>query len=1097
MKTKSQYKALSHLIPLFFASALLAQSQWSAHSDSNNAIIRLPFINQDSPAVAKDGANGAIITWVDKNNLDIYAQRIDEAGRIRWEAAGRPVALGDEEQKSPTVITDSKGNVFVAWLDRSNLFNDAEVRVQKFNSDGAPQWPSPENPKATVAHRGEHSAPLILLNETSEIITASYSTFGINDLILGQIIDAIDGTERFDFDQGTVNPNAKGRQPDQPPAVVSALNGGMIACWADARPKMGVVAIGLLGNGASWSRGETVVSDTVSTNTYPRTISDGSHGAIIAWIEPGSIVGNDLIKAARVDSSGKNVWGTNEVEINTTFGVKENLKIIPDGQNSAYIIWELSNITSDLYIQRLSNQDGSSWSRDTKISALTGKEPNAEITVNGEGTAIVAWQDNPNGDFDIFTQFISAAGNRLFSDPIATATANGDQQNPILVDDRHGGAVVVWQDFRAGDSDIYAQRVNVKGTLGEFRTIELTSPSGNETFEIGSSQIIRWTASEEITNVKIELSRDGGKNYAAIEEATANDGVYIFKVIGPPSDSSKIRISAVTTDFLVDVSEAFFTISAQEGPRLTHTPKTSGTAGEKIEINTNATDFSGVARVTLNYRKGGASTFVAAPMTQQTPGQFLGTIPANSVTERGLEYFIGSIDNIDISTITDTFHVSISFGPGVETTGTPSGSEQTSYRMISAPNTLDQPLADSIFAISGFGVYDTTSWRLFGYRDGKNVERDSMNALSFRFEKGRSYWVISSQSRTVDFGPGVSLRADTSTAINLSPGWNQIGQPFAFRVAWNAVTSSGDVSAPFLYEEQYMPAAALEPYGGYFVYNFENGDITLTIPPIESEAANQRLAKIAASDWQLQIKSVCENARDEFNFIGINEEASLTWDALDQPEPPPIGEYISVYFPKNNWQVYPNNYTTDYRDLLGEGQTWIFEVRTNIRDAEAQIFFEGLENLPADLDAILVDEKLKVTRNLRTDRSYAFPTGNSGTTKSLKLVVGKSGYVSGEAAEFTTLPTSYVLDQNFPNPFNPATSIRYGLPEASNVTIKVLDVLGREVTTLLAGETREAGYHVINWNGRDEGGSSVASGLYFYQIITDTFSKTRKMLLVK
>ena len=115
----------------------------------------------------------------------------------------------------------------------------------------------------------------------------------------------------------------------------------------------------------------------------------------------------------------------------------------------------------------------------------------------------------------------------------------------------------------------------------------------------------------------------------------------------------------------------------------------------------------------------------------------------------------------------------------------------------------------------------------------------------------------------------------------------------------------------------------------------------------------------------------------------------------------------------------------------------------------------------------------------------------------MKVIVGKSDYISNEISGSIFIPTAFELDQNFPNPFNPATSIRYGLPEAAKVTIKVFDLLGKEVVTLLSGEQRQAGYHVVSWGGHDKNGSPVSTGVYFYQIVSGKFSQTRKMLLVK
>lgn len=88
-------------------------------------------------------------------------------------------------------------------------------------------------------------------------------------------------------------------------------------------------------------------------------------------------------------------------------------------------------------------------------------------------------------------------------------------------------------------------------------------------------------------------------------------------------------------------------------------------------------------------------------------------------------------------------------------------------------------------------------------------------------------------------------------------------------------------------------------------------------------------------------------------------------------------------------------------------------------------------------------------------------------------------------------PESYELDQNYPNPFNPTTSIRFNLPMDSNVKLTVFNVLGQEVAELI-NENITAGYHSVNFDG-----SSLNSGIYFYQLETNDFTQIRKMMLVK
>ncbi len=98
-----------------------------------------------------------------------------------------------------------------------------------------------------------------------------------------------------------------------------------------------------------------------------------------------------------------------------------------------------------------------------------------------------------------------------------------------------------------------------------------------------------------------------------------------------------------------------------------------------------------------------------------------------------------------------------------------------------------------------------------------------------------------------------------------------------------------------------------------------------------------------------------------------------------------------------------------------------------------------------------------------------------------------TGVISGEGG----LPTHFVLEQNYPNPFNPVTIISYQLPQDSRVTLKVYDILGREVATL-ANERQDAGTHAVTFDG-----SRLSSGVYFYRLIAGTFSDVKKLMLVK
>jgi flagellar hook assembly protein FlgD len=100
------------------------------------------------------------------------------------------------------------------------------------------------------------------------------------------------------------------------------------------------------------------------------------------------------------------------------------------------------------------------------------------------------------------------------------------------------------------------------------------------------------------------------------------------------------------------------------------------------------------------------------------------------------------------------------------------------------------------------------------------------------------------------------------------------------------------------------------------------------------------------------------------------------------------------------------------------------------------------------------------------------------------------------------VPIGYALRQNYPNPFNPSTKISFEIPVSSTVTLRIFNMIGQEVKTLFHG-TLSAGSQELVWNGTDDAGRTLASGVYFYSLNAvpvaggKTFSEVRKMVLLK
>jgi flagellar hook assembly protein FlgD len=98
-----------------------------------------------------------------------------------------------------------------------------------------------------------------------------------------------------------------------------------------------------------------------------------------------------------------------------------------------------------------------------------------------------------------------------------------------------------------------------------------------------------------------------------------------------------------------------------------------------------------------------------------------------------------------------------------------------------------------------------------------------------------------------------------------------------------------------------------------------------------------------------------------------------------------------------------------------------------------------------------------------------------------------------------TNPTAYrtSLSQNYPNPFNPSTTIQFTVRSRTQVSLKVYNVAGQLVRTLLNDQRAPGSVHSVAWDGRNDAGQSVSSGVYFYKLVTNDLTQTKKMVLLK
>ncbi|RJP72298.1 MAG: T9SS C-terminal target domain-containing protein [Ignavibacteriales bacterium] len=180
----------------------------------------------------------------------------------------------------------------------------------------------------------------------------------------------------------------------------------------------------------------------------------------------------------------------------------------------------------------------------------------------------------------------------------------------------------------------------------------------------------------------------------------------------------------------------------------------------------------------------------------------------------------------------------------------------------------------------------------------------------------------------------------------------------------------------------------------------------------------------------------------------------------------------------------------NFRQLM-QGEGYYVEAKS-VETGKTKLFFTSAENSNGTLVPAELYFNLKSNDNTAGLISSSYSV--NGATSKQGPAYGSNTITGVDAAK--EIPVSFYVEQNYPNPFNPSTTIKYALPHTSYVTVKIYDILGRLVNTLVNSEM-PAGIHKVVWNGDDSKGAKVVSGPYFYQINSGSQIISKKMLLVK
>ena len=244
--------------------------------------------------------------------------------------------------------------------------------------------------------------------------------------------------------------------------------------------------------------------------------------------------------------------------------------------------------------------------------------------------------------------------------------------------------------------------------------------------------------------------------------------------------------------------------------------------------------------------------------------------------------------------------------------------------------------------------------------------------------------------------------------------------------------------------------------------------------------------------WELTLALSAGDAVERCTQIGVSPAAEDGLDRMDVRKPRSPGAIPQLLLRRTDWDPDFPVFGTDIRKGIDGAATWPVEL-AGATGREVLLGVEGLAQVPPEWNVYLIDVERARTQNLRAEPVYRMTPRTAAAQ--FKVVIGTPEAVQKELD--SVLPKEFALENNFPNPFNPSTTFPVSIPRLARVALTVYNVLGEEVRTVSAGSL-EAGRYWFTWDGRNNSGATVASGVYLTRLqVQGGEAFTRKMILMK
>lgn len=416
------------------------------------------------------------------NNLggDLLAQQVDLSGVVRWPNAQRIHAdLGRIRQGAATVAVDSGGNTVTAWYDGRH---GSSIYVQKVDVSGTKLWSSD---LYVAGGNGSVSAPGMAIDSNDNILI----TWSANNTIFVQKRDR-NGNRVWQHDLQL----ATGSSP-----VIGTSGNNIVVTWF---ANSGLHAQKLNANGTKlWvSAMQVNANPTATYRSHLDLAADLAGNIFVSWAERPTGTYDSIVYIQKLDGSGTRLWPT-DLKV-SAFAAEDqwNPALAVDHNNNAIVVWdEYRNTDYDLYAQKISPGGNRVWASDSLVNGIRDSSPGSpDIAMDANGNALIVWADQRTPSLkipavpmvilgggmliqqDIYAQKLNSSGTRLWASDVRVNTDVGAPTlagpYPAVDLDSGGNAIVAWNDYIHGNSDIFLQKLNQAGSRAWLGDIQVVAP---------------------------------------------------------------------------------------------------------------------------------------------------------------------------------------------------------------------------------------------------------------------------------------------------------------------------------------------------------------------------------------------------------------------------------------------------------------------------------------------------------------------------------------------------------------------------------------------------------------------------------------------